>query len=965
MRGARTRGGGKEPRGDETMSSSKWSHSQTPTQSGAGQPGLSGQRLSGLQHLQRTHGNQAVQRLVNDHRSTLELGDPDDRYEREAERVATAVVQNANPQTSEEPTSTPHGPRVQRLCSRCRERAQQGKPLDCPTCETELRDAPSTTGQRTNGSRVQRASTHSLRATGDSEPTHAGHAEREADQPAGDVPPIVDEVVRSPGRPLEPPTRQFMERRFGSDFGSVRVHTSSRAAESARTVDARAYTVGGDVVFGAGEYRPETTDGRRILAHELTHVLQQAPGTARTIRRFGPQGTQTDTDDIGEAVVLTREEEINQSRTSPGRATIASGDGLSLYNFSIDRSRPKEYHTQLAGELARFLRREVTVPVRVRLIGHASSPGPFRHNDDLARRRAEAVAAVLQQAGLSVEEITSRGENDPVASNDTVEGRSRNRRVDIQLFPGRIPAPTDIPEPPGPEPPEPKPERPERERNWCERYPRLCDLGPGIPFPFPFPIPFPWPVICILAPELCAIGVCILNPALCISGPPDPPDPPDRPKPPKEDEPLPSVEFTRVRAANTPPTMGDRIPDQGSTAVLAIVTGPSMPISIVRMNANPINGEFLIDGGAMTSISGTTALDVAGTKQTTTAAAGFPLSLQALTNGQEVGRSAPFAVAAIFQNMQATLEGVVVDWESSNPEERGVGLRAKMTWGSDGADGMKSLDQVFLDERLELISETGGMIGLGLGGHGFGDPDDPGEPGDFPVFDYHGTVEARMQELGEQKLMQLHVMVKNNRTGEKGKEMVIPNSGFVIMRRVEPDSTRLGCLQFVVSKVGTAGSIGSHQTGAGAGAAEPAPVPIPCDQDWEPDPEIEPDPDPEADPGHEGGSTPSTQTTPREHTGPMPPGRTTIYFADLFPAVAVEGLPVRLQFHFVGHSSDQANPERRVFTSSVLCLITDVSDTHVVLRTLNTEPLNFAPPGFEPAVMPVGNIITIRRSLLE
>jgi lysozyme family protein len=77
------------------------------------------------------------------------------------------------------------------------------------------------------------------------------------------------------GKPLSPPVRALMESRFGCDFGSVRVHTGAQAAQSAQTVGARAYTAGRDVVFGAGQYETGTNEGRRLLAHELAHVVQQ------------------------------------------------------------------------------------------------------------------------------------------------------------------------------------------------------------------------------------------------------------------------------------------------------------------------------------------------------------------------------------------------------------------------------------------------------------------------------------------------------------------------------------------------------------------------------------------------------------------------------------------------------------------------------------------------------------------
>jgi len=90
------------------------------------------------------------------------------------------------------------------------------------------------------------------------------------------VPPIVHDVLSSPGQPLDAGTLAYMEPRFGQDFSQVRVHTDEQAAESAQAVNALAYTVGRDVVFGPGQYAPETAVGRKLLAHELTHTIQQS-----------------------------------------------------------------------------------------------------------------------------------------------------------------------------------------------------------------------------------------------------------------------------------------------------------------------------------------------------------------------------------------------------------------------------------------------------------------------------------------------------------------------------------------------------------------------------------------------------------------------------------------------------------------------------------------------------------------
>ncbi len=105
----------------------------------------------------------------------------------------------------------------------------------------------------------------------------AHHAEASA---AADIPQIALDALKTGGHPLDTGTRTFMESRFGTDFSQVRVHTDGTAAAAARSVGALAYTSGQQIVFGAGRYSPSTTTGKRLLAHELTHVVQQRKGAA-------------------------------------------------------------------------------------------------------------------------------------------------------------------------------------------------------------------------------------------------------------------------------------------------------------------------------------------------------------------------------------------------------------------------------------------------------------------------------------------------------------------------------------------------------------------------------------------------------------------------------------------------------------------------------------------------------------
>lgn len=110
----------------------------------------------------------------------------------------------------------------------------------------------------------------------------------------GTAPASVDRVLASPGKPLEPALQQEMDQRFGYDFSRVRVHTDAAAEQSARDVNAHAYTVGHQMVFGAGQFAPGTHEGRRLIAHELTHVVQQGFRT-QAIQRKGDKKTKAAT----------------------------------------------------------------------------------------------------------------------------------------------------------------------------------------------------------------------------------------------------------------------------------------------------------------------------------------------------------------------------------------------------------------------------------------------------------------------------------------------------------------------------------------------------------------------------------------------------------------------------------------------------------------------------------------------
>jgi uncharacterized protein DUF4157 len=130
--------------------------------------------------------------------------------------------------------------------------------------------------------------THAMavKKKGSANPVTTGLLQRAATKQSlvHDAPAIIQDVLFSSGQSLDAHTRNFMESRFGQDFSRVQIHTHAKAAESARSVNALAYTVGSNVVFGNGQYAPNTIQGRNLIAHELVHTVQQSAISKQVLR---------------------------------------------------------------------------------------------------------------------------------------------------------------------------------------------------------------------------------------------------------------------------------------------------------------------------------------------------------------------------------------------------------------------------------------------------------------------------------------------------------------------------------------------------------------------------------------------------------------------------------------------------------------------------------------------------------
>lgn len=240
----------------------------------------------------------------------LTVGAPDDAFEREADRVADQVMRMPDPAAHPSPIAAAapsHGaePAVQRRCADCEEQVRralrpartagrrEGGPGGGPTC-------PHCAGA------VRRAATATTGAAGGAHTcAHCGGGAKAPDAVATVPARVEHELQRldGGGRPLADAERSFFEPRFGRDLGAVRLHSGPRAARLARALDARAFTLGRSIVFGAGELQPGSASGRHLLAHELTHVVQQgAAGGEATLRRWRRSGDRATSDRQGDTL---------------------------------------------------------------------------------------------------------------------------------------------------------------------------------------------------------------------------------------------------------------------------------------------------------------------------------------------------------------------------------------------------------------------------------------------------------------------------------------------------------------------------------------------------------------------------------------------------------------------------------------------------------------------------------------
>jgi len=380
--------------------------------------------------LQAALGNQATARLLRAQvaEARIEISGPQDAEEREAEQVAGEVVRMPEPGVAES-SLAPAAP-VQRACATCGGEAAHGSsgsphPVQAKLEVSDPGDALEIEAERVadevmrmpepgaavpppmgrSGERVDRACAAC---------TAQDELQRTASDMPGEavVPQIVHDVLGSPGRPLAPATRAFMEPRFGRDFGNVRIHDDARAGASARAVNALAYTHGSDIVFDAGRYAPDTDAGKHLLAHELTHTIQQ--GFAPALAGPSPDAPGGGPDaSIARIAVVQRAAKIDQIQRSCGREEIGTPAGCTGSSMVVPE-RPRYLFQTSCDEFltgneldlrtdARSIQQGETVEVH----GLASEEGPVDFNIPLSCARALRASAVIEDV-LAARGITAR-----------------------------------------------------------------------------------------------------------------------------------------------------------------------------------------------------------------------------------------------------------------------------------------------------------------------------------------------------------------------------------------------------------------------------------------------------------------------------------------------------------------------------------------------------------------------------
>jgi len=374
-------------------------------------------------NLQQTIGNQAVGRFIQ---AKLKIGQPGDKYEQEANRVADAVMGRPEPQLHPQPAEEEE------------EELIQSKPLSEQITPLFQRHVEEGEAIQTKLMFPSRLTIQKQEEPEEDEETiqTKRHKSKSPEITSNLVSRI--QSLRGSGHPLPKSIGAYFEPRFGVDFGKVRVHTDIQAADTAQKLKASAFTSGQNMVFGAGQYAPETKVGEKLLAHELTHVVQQAGDKAQKKLIIG-EASNKNNQEVGriqslksyyegserhELIMTQREKRSSnkdkKSETEDIRRDIkeksrnfdpdkmqglGTGHTASVYFYTKESQLEQEGHLILFEVAQRYVatvdwkeaaKRTERASLRGRVTGHADiRPSSNPDNNALSRNRARLVAQIL------------------------------------------------------------------------------------------------------------------------------------------------------------------------------------------------------------------------------------------------------------------------------------------------------------------------------------------------------------------------------------------------------------------------------------------------------------------------------------------------------------------------------------------------------------------------------------------
>ena len=284
--------------------------------------------------------------------------------------------------------------------------------------------------------------------------------------------PVQELAAKSHDIPLEESVRVQMETRFGAEFGAVRIHADTTAAESAHTIGAAAYTVGRDIVFGAGRYQPHSDAGQQLLAHELAHVVQQSRGGSASVDAEAradqavdqaAQGRPISTQALGGAPVAPQAKPDDNPATDAG----LSFPTKTLSGFALNSTALIQAHNadidNLAWSISLHLGMRKNGRAMISIVGHTDRSGDETLNEALGQSRADiarqALIDALKKQGIGEDkfgEIASSSMGESSQAVPTADGvkNEKNRRVEINVSVGSQPVaptvkPSVMPDQPG------------------------------------------------------------------------------------------------------------------------------------------------------------------------------------------------------------------------------------------------------------------------------------------------------------------------------------------------------------------------------------------------------------------------------------------------------------------------------------------------------------------------------------